>query len=99
MVASPALAAALQATTLQALRAPNAYDALIIGAGGTGAMAAQLLTEVGLRVLVLDAGLRRSSTHSRLRRISDRIGRKLFGRMLFDRVRARRQRIQSHCYA
>src|SRR6478672_5474070 len=52
----PALAAALRATTPEVMRAAGAYDAAVIGAGAAGGLAALLLTEAGLRVLVLEAG-------------------------------------------
>jgi choline dehydrogenase-like flavoprotein len=51
-----ALQAVLDATTLDAAQAPGAHDAVVIGAGAAGGLAALLLTEAGLRVLVLDAG-------------------------------------------
>jgi choline dehydrogenase-like flavoprotein len=38
------------------LRETQAHDAIIVGAGAAGELAAALLTEHGLRVLVLDAG-------------------------------------------
>lgn len=56
----PALAAALRATTPEVLRTANAYDALVIGAGAAGGLAALLLAEAGLRVLVLEAGRARA---------------------------------------
>ena len=43
MAPSPALAAALRATTLEVVRTASAYDALVIGAGATGGLAALLL--------------------------------------------------------
>jgi choline dehydrogenase-like flavoprotein len=82
----PALDAALRATTLEVLRATSAYDALVIGAGAAGGLAALLLAEAGLRVLILEAGLARSS---RLRRWEPAA----------LKVRAQRQPIQSCCYA
>lgn len=59
----PALAAALRATTLESSMAAGAHDAVVVGAGAAGGLAALLLAEAGLRVLVLDAGwpIRRSS--------------------------------------
>jgi NADPH-dependent 2,4-dienoyl-CoA reductase/sulfur reductase-like enzyme len=47
---SRALAAAFRATTLEVLRTAGAYDALVIGAGAAGGLAALLLTEAGLSV-------------------------------------------------
>src|SRR6266516_4244064 len=66
----PALVAALRASTLQAVRAKGAFDALVIGAGAAGGLAALLLAEAGLRVLVLDAGLPRSPIRSLSRRLA-----------------------------
>jgi choline dehydrogenase-like flavoprotein len=55
---APALAAAIKRTTLDEIRSPRRYDAIVVGAGAAGGLAAALLTEAGLRVLVLDAGWR-----------------------------------------
>jgi choline dehydrogenase-like flavoprotein len=85
----PALAAALHATTPEVLGAADAYDALVIGAGAAGGLAALLLTEAGLRVLVLEAGRFRPLIGSRLRRWE-------LGAL---EVLRRRQPIQSCCYA
>ncbi len=87
----PALEAALRATTLEVLRTANAYDALVIGAGAAGGMAALSLAEVGARVLVLEAGRARTSG-SRLRSVSPLL------RPVALEVLRRRQPIQSRCY-
>src|SRR5712691_2412932 len=60
----PALAAALIATTPEVLGAAGTHDALVIGSGAAGGLAALLLAESGLRVLVLEAGSTRSPTVS-----------------------------------
>lgn len=103
--------AALQATTLEIARAEKAYDALVIGAGATGGLAALLLVEAGLRVLVLDAGVPRSPIRTFSRRFIHRAGRKLLGAAaprvlhrvlnssLGRSVMAWRQHIQCDCYA
>jgi choline dehydrogenase-like flavoprotein len=54
--ARAALQAVLQDTSLEKAQAPGVHDAVVIGAGAAGGLAALLLTEAGLRVLVLDAG-------------------------------------------
>ena len=111
MPPGPALAAALRATSLGVARATNGHDAVVIGAGAAGGLAALLLTEAGLRVLVLDAGSPPSPMRTLARRLVHGAGRRLLGasapkvldRLLnspFSRyVIARRQPIQSLCYA
>jgi len=77
------LSAALSATTPEVLASSGAYDALVIGAGAAGGLAALLLVEAGLRVLVLEAGL------GRVQSLSD-------AEVNLD---PSRQPIQSRCYA
>ena len=86
----PALAAALRATTPEVLRTANAYDALVIGAGAAGGLAALLLAEAGVRVLVLEAG-RARAPGSRSRVVSP-----LLEPVALEILR-RRQAIQSRC--
>ena len=81
------LANALHATTPEVLRA-GAYDAIVIGTGAAGGLAALLLTEAGLRVLVLEAGCRSPADSRSIR----------WGRVALEMFR-RRQPIQSRCYA
>jgi choline dehydrogenase-like flavoprotein len=69
-MASTALAKAFSASTLEAIEAPGAVDAVVIGSGAAGGLAAALLTEAGLRVLVLEAGPCKGS-NSLARRMSD----------------------------
>lgn len=107
----PALAAVLRATTLDSMRAPARYDAVVIGGGAAGGMAALSLTEAGLNVLVLDAGLPGSPLRMLPRRLAHKVGRRLLGSHgpaildrllrtpLTRRLLARRQPIQSQCYA
>jgi choline dehydrogenase-like flavoprotein len=99
MPPGPALAAVLRATTLEVLRAASAYDALVIGAGAAGGLAALLLAEAGLRVLVLDAGSARWPICSLLRRLSRGTIRRLLGPAALEVFDRRRQPIQSLCYA
>jgi choline dehydrogenase-like flavoprotein len=80
----PALKTALAATTPEVLRDPSGYDAVVIGAGAAGGMAALLLAEAGLRVLVLEAGAVKNP--SDLNTASQTRSRE-------------RQPIQSRCYA
>jgi choline dehydrogenase-like flavoprotein len=58
MDSSP-LSSAIQATTFDVAQDRSAFDAIIVGAGAAGGLAAALLTEAGMRVLVLDAGYRK----------------------------------------
>jgi choline dehydrogenase-like flavoprotein len=81
------------------VRGAAQYDAIVIGAGVAGGLAALSLTEAGLRVLVLDAGVVRSPLRSFSRRLTRDLIRRILGLdglMALDR---RRQRVQSHCYA
>src|SRR6185437_13122962 len=68
-----ALSVVLQSTTLDALEATGSHDAIVIGAGAAGGLAAMLLAESGLRVLVLDAGLPRSRLQAPLRKLLGRL--------------------------
>jgi choline dehydrogenase-like flavoprotein len=87
----PTVAAALRATTPAVLRTANAYDALVIGAGAAGGLAALLLAEAGVRVLVLEAGPARAPG-SRSRAVSP-----LLEPVALEILR-RRQPIQSRCH-
>src|SRR5262245_50544768 len=62
------LTAAIKTTTLGLVRERVLWDAIIIGAGAAGSLAAMLLTQFGLRVLVLDAGWNRPAHRSLFRR-------------------------------
>ena len=56
---SEPLASAIAAAGMSAITACS-HDAIVIGGGAAGGLAALLLTEAGLNVLVLDAGWRRN---------------------------------------
>jgi choline dehydrogenase-like flavoprotein len=83
-VPGPALSAALDGTTLDAMRAAP-YDALVIGAGAAGGLAALLLAKGGLRVLVLEAGPARCAIEESI--------------SVPEHPDPARQPIQSRCYA
>src|SRR5580704_5232180 len=99
MLAGPMLTTALRATTLEVARAAGHYDAVVVGAGAAGGLAALLLTEAGLRVLVLDAGMVRSPIRSFSRRLSRGLTRRLLGTAALAALDRRRQWIQTQCYA
>jgi choline dehydrogenase-like flavoprotein len=50
------LAAAIAAATPERIEDPKGFDAVVVGAGAAGGMAAAQLTQAGLSTLVLDAG-------------------------------------------
>jgi choline dehydrogenase-like flavoprotein len=67
--ASPELSAAIDAATIDRLEDTRGFDAIVVGAGAAGGLAAQLLTQAGLTVLVLDAGWRDRFLKAPLRRV------------------------------
>jgi choline dehydrogenase-like flavoprotein len=77
MATESALSAVLQATTLEGLRGRGNHDVIVVGAGAAGGLAAMLLSEAGLRVLVLDAGLPQSWSRAPLRRLAGSLVRRL----------------------
>lgn len=90
---------AIEAATLDAIGAPGACDAVIVGAGATGTFAALSLAEAGLRVLVLDAGVPRTKLQKASTRIRDGLVRRILGQAAVDARARRRQPVQSECYA
>jgi choline dehydrogenase-like flavoprotein len=98
MLPGTALTAALRATPAEAARNAGHYDAIVVGAGAAGGMAACLLTEAGLRVLVLEAGVIRSPIHIYSRRVVRGLTRRILGTRALAVV-DRRQAIQTQCYA
>jgi choline dehydrogenase-like flavoprotein len=53
---SLALQAAIDAATIDRIEDPAGFDAIVVGAGAAGGLAAMSLTLAGLKVLLLDAG-------------------------------------------
>jgi choline dehydrogenase-like flavoprotein len=114
MSVGPALAKVLRSTTLDALRSVAAYDAIVIGAGAAGGLATLLLSEAGLRVLVLNAGNREAPVRTPLRWMTGHVIRRLSEPSILKFIppsiaygvrgplkvlARRRQPIQSQCYA
>src|SRR5262249_55284313 len=99
MLPGSALAAAFRATTLEVVRATRFYDALVVGAGATGGLAARLLVEAGLRVFVLKPGVGQSLIGALSRRLIVGTIRRLLGSAAYEAFGQRRQAIQSRCYA
>lgn len=62
-----ALKEAIQRTSLESIGRRNAFDAVVVGGGAAGGLAAETLTRAGLRILVLDAGSSLSPWRSPLR--------------------------------
>ena len=93
------LQAALRATTPERFRAAGAYDAVVIGAGAAGGVAAYYLTAAGLRVLVLDAGPAQLPQRSLGKRLVRGAVSRVLGAGALTALDRRRQRVQSRCYA
>jgi choline dehydrogenase-like flavoprotein len=64
----PALSAAIARTDLERVESRKGFDAIVVGGGASGGMAALQLTAAGLDVLVLDAGWRASFLEAPLRK-------------------------------
>jgi choline dehydrogenase-like flavoprotein len=111
---SPALEGAIRAASLDRLQTRRAVDAVVVGAGAAGGMAALRLTQAGLRVLVLDAGWRTSFGETPLRAAALRTVSTLAGPGLWTGLPPRlaamglkglkligkaRQPVQSRCFA
>jgi choline dehydrogenase-like flavoprotein len=77
MRVGPALEAVLRTTTIDESQAAGAQDAIVVGAGAAGGLAALLLAEAGLRVLVLNAGWPHSAPRSWVRRATVTMTRRL----------------------
>ena len=80
------------------MRTVGAYDVLVVGAGAAGGLAALLLTEAGLRVLVLDAGVPKSRRRSFSRRLVRSAILRLRGPASLNAFDRKRQRVQSRCH-
>jgi choline dehydrogenase-like flavoprotein len=101
----------IRTTTIESARSKHRHDAVVIGSGATGGLAASLLAEAGMRVLVLDAGTRESSLTWSIRDFVHRAGYRILGsaapyvlesilsNFVGQKVIAPRQPIQSQCYA
>ena len=110
---SPELNASLAKATLDTVTSGH-FDAIVIGAGASGGLAAALLCEAGLKVLTLDAGwetpfwqapLRRTMANTLAALANPKTARTLppglvwKGQRLMQKLGALRQPVQTRCYA
>jgi choline dehydrogenase-like flavoprotein len=72
-----ALDLVLQRTSTESLRKTQVYDAIVVGGGAAGGLAALLLAEAGRQVLVLDAGWPVTQHRSWARRLTTKLVRRL----------------------
>lgn len=93
-----ALADAARRGTLERATRSGAFDVVVVGAGATGGLAAALLAEAGLEVLILNAG-RPEARGSAPGGVVRQIGRQLRSLSWIPSLRQRRQPVQSRCYA
>ncbi len=111
---SSRLSAIADATTEAVATRASGFDAIVIGGGASGGLAARLLCEAGMDVLLLDAGwcppflndpLRQATAASIVRLANPRalgfLHPRLIrtGRQSLKALGRRRQPIQSACYA
>jgi hypothetical protein len=111
---NPDLVNAIHKTTPDVLERPGAFDAIVIGAGAAGGLAAERLTQGGLKVLLLEAGFPTPFLHAPARRLFaatvSRIANPNFlpfmppfllfnGRRALRLMGRIRQRVQTKCYA
>lgn len=93
------LSAALKRGTLARATRSGAYDAVVVGAGATGSLASLLLAEAGLEVLVLNAGAPQGAFRKKVRRLARRLEMRIRSEDPVRAREARRQPVQSLCYA
>lgn len=114
MIMSAMLVGAIRATHAVMARDRVAFDAVIAGAGAAGSLAAMLLTQAGLKVLVLDAGWERPFHRSMFRRAAHGLVKSIadprwyniappallrVGQKALTAVGKVRQPVQSKCFA
>jgi choline dehydrogenase-like flavoprotein len=90
---------AVRASIREGARSVDRHDAIVVGGGASGGLAAWLLAEAGLRVLVLDAGIIRSPFYELSRHIVRGVTRRVFGEAALRAVDKRRHPVQVQCYA
>lgn len=110
----PHLGEVARRTTRSVAERRQGFDAIIVGGGATGGLAAQILTEAGMDVLVLDAGWNEPLLRAPLQRASAAMIERLAnpgalqslpapliykGRQVLKAIGRRRQPVQTQCYA